>query len=402
MVGENLWSIANSAPVVIAFYITVFLLVYLNRDKFEIQAKIMALYRTKFGISWMRRVSERHGRAIRRGARVMIWPAFVFMILISAYLIYNSYVLFTEPGALGGVSPVIPGVKIPGSAIMLPLWYGIIAIFVVATVHEFSHGIVAAAHNFKIPSTGFFLLGPILGAFVELDEKHLKKAPHKVQHAIFAAGPMGNVLFAILVLGLMLATTQVWMSAAKPFAIGISFGQVIEDFPAAQAGLPANVTFTHANGERLYFVKDFSETMDSLAPGDALVMTSESGSEYTIIAGEHPKKGAESAYVGVSGMTTQFNKFDIFHDVAFSFLSWIYDLFLWIMILSSGIGLANLLPLGPADGGRMLQLVLHDLRGEEQGNKIWRQVTLFFLVILVINLFLPIGRTVFNAVLSAL
>ncbi len=51
MVGANLWSIANSAPVVIAFYIGVFLLVYLNREKFEIQAKIMALYRTRFGIS---------------------------------------------------------------------------------------------------------------------------------------------------------------------------------------------------------------------------------------------------------------------------------------------------------------------------------------------------------------
>lgn len=398
----GLWAFLNSTPVVIAFYTVVFLFVYLNKEKFEIQAKIMALYRTTFGISWMKRVSERYGRLIRGAARVMIWPAFILMVLISVYLVYTSITLFTEPEALGGVSPVLPGVKVPGSAIFLPLWYGIIAIFIVAAVHEFSHGIVAAAHKLKISSTGFFLLGPILGAFVEPDEKRLGKAPHKVQNAIFAAGPIGNILFAVLALCLMLATTQLWMSAAQPFARGVSFNEVVEGFPAAEAGLPANVTFTHANGERLYFVSDFSGIMDSLAPGDALMMTSETGSEYTIITGEHPEKGSKAAYVGVSGMKAHFNKMDTFHDVAFSFLGWFYDLFLWIMILSSGIGLANLLPLGPADGGRMLQLVLHKWRGKEQGNRLWRQVTLFFLVVLVINIFVPMGRAVVDAVLALL
>ncbi len=300
----GLWAVLNSTPAVIAFYAGVFLFVYLNRKRFEIQGKIMALYRSQFGISWMKRISERYGGVIRGLARLMIWPAFLLMALISVYLIYTSLAIFTEPEALGGVSPVLPGVKIPGSAIVLPLWYGIIAIFLVAAVHEFSHGIVAAAHKLKISSTGFFLLGPILGAFVEPEEKELRKAPHRVQNAIFAAGPAGNILFAVLALCLMLATTQVWMAASRPFARGVSFGEVMEGYPAAEAGLPANITFTHANGQRLYFASDFSRVMGSLSPGDALVMASETGSEYTIIAGGHPEKGPEAAYVGVSGKGT--------------------------------------------------------------------------------------------------
>lgn len=400
----GLWAVLNSTPVVIAFYAGVFLFVYLNRKRFEIQGKIMALYRGQFGISWMKRISERYGGVIRGAARLMIWPAFLLMALISVYLVYTSFAIFTEPEALGGVSPVLPGVKIPGSAIVLPLWYGIIAIFLVAAVHEFSHGIVASAHKLKISSTGFFLLGPILGAFVEPEEKELRKAPHRVQNAIFAAGPIGNILFAVLALCLMLATTGTWMAASRPFARGVSFGEVMEGLPAAKAGLPANITFTHANGERLYFASDFSEVMDSLSPGDALVMTSETGSEYTIMAGEHPEKGPKAAYVGVSGMSTEFNKMGTLRTILVTsgFLWWFYDLFLWILILSSGIGLANLLPLGPADGGRMLQLVLHNWRGKEQGERLWRQVTVFFLAVLAINIFVPMARAVVAAVLSLL
>ncbi len=88
--------------------------------------------------------------------------------------------------------------------------------------------------------------------------------------------------------------------------------------------------------------------------------------------------------------------------LASGFMWWAYDLFLWILVLSSGIGLANLLPLGPADGGRMLQLVLHNWRGREQGDRLWKQVTVFFLAVLAINIFVPMARAVVAAVLSLL
>jgi len=58
-------------------------------------------------------------------------------------------------------------------------------------------------------------------------------------------------------------------------------------------------------------------------------------------------------------------------------------------LLSLGIGLFNLLPLPIVDGGRMAQVFLHKLKGDTLGERRYRQVGLFFLVLLVLNLALP-------------
>jgi len=60
-----------------------------------------------------------------------------------------------------------------------------------------------------------------------------------------------------------------------------------------------------------------------------------------------------------------------------------------LFLLSLGIGLFNLLPLPIVDGGRMLQVSLHKLKGKEKGEKRYRQITIFFLFVLVLNLVYP-------------
>jgi len=64
-------------------------------------------------------------------------------------------------------------------------------------------------------------------------------------------------------------------------------------------------------------------------------------------------------------------------------IAWIAGLFKWLIILNIGIGLFNLLPLGPLDGGRMFQLVVNRYFGKKKGNKIWYHVSLIFLAIVV-------------------
>ncbi|MEK6819484.1 MAG: site-2 protease family protein, partial [Nanoarchaeota archaeon] len=64
--------------------------------------------------------------------------------------------------------------------------------------HEFSHGIFARLHKLKIKSTGFAFLGPILGAFVEPDEKQLEKTKKLPHMSILAAGTFANLLMTIL------------------------------------------------------------------------------------------------------------------------------------------------------------------------------------------------------------
>ena len=82
--------------------------------------------------------------------------------------------LFTKPAASSGVGLVLP-FKAKG-VFYVPFFYWIISIFVIAVVHEFSHGLIARANNIKVKSSGFAflaLLVPIIpAAFVEPDEKH--------------------------------------------------------------------------------------------------------------------------------------------------------------------------------------------------------------------------------------
>ena len=69
-------------------------------------------------------------------------------------------------------------------------------------VHEFSHGVVARAHNVEVKSSGFAVLGIVLpiipAAFVEPNEDKLKKEDAIVQYSIFAAGPVSNIFLAII------------------------------------------------------------------------------------------------------------------------------------------------------------------------------------------------------------
>ena len=61
----------------------------------------------------------------------------------------------------------------------------------------------------------------------------------------------------------------------------------------------------------------------------------------------------------------------------------------WLFILSIGIGLFNLLPLPIVDGGKMIQLALHRIKGKDKGEKRYVQISLFFLFVLVFTLIFP-------------
>ena len=58
----------------------------------------------------------------------------------------------------------------------------------------------------------------------------------------------------------------------------------------------------------------------------------------------------------------------------------------WLYILNLGIGLFNLLPLGPVDGGRMLQTALLRFFSEKRANAIWKNVSIFFLMVIIFNI----------------
>src|SRR3989344_3705427 len=240
----------------IAFIIFLTIFIYAKRSSLDTKAVVnnflyFSMKRTSYGLDLMDRWAKKYNRFFKALGYFGILIGFLGMVLIAFGLFKNIFAMFAEPEAAPGVGLVLP---IKGKGIFyVPFSYWIISIFVIAVVHEFAHGVIARAHNIKVKSSGFAFLGssfrgfgliiiaftmfnkiivsdfsfsisnsrdawllagviivvvsfarnlllPIIpAAFVEPDEKDLRKRPHKQQLSVFAAGPLANILLAFLI-----------------------------------------------------------------------------------------------------------------------------------------------------------------------------------------------------------
>ncbi len=316
---------------------------------------------------------------------------FLGMVLITAMLVKGLYDLAFVPSAPPVISPVIPGVPILGMGITVPLVIGWLALFLVILVHEFSHGIVARAHNLPVKASGLMVFGPLGGAFVEPDEEKLKKSSRKTQLSVFAAGPFSNVLLAI-VSWFVVMLLLVPLLSAFIASDGVVFEKVTKGYPAAAAGVTPGIVYDRVNNVTVSTYADFSATLEGLAPNDTVVLeSSRSERAHVIVATSHPEN-ASRGYLGViQGVNLKEQSYRPLYDV----LYWFVELFTWTFLLSLGIGLANLLPLGPVDGGRMLQVVSEKWFGEKVGKSIWTKITIIVIVVLAILLIVPFLKAIF-------
>jgi len=383
------WANLNlSNLLTILFYVGIFALVYFNRRKFEVQSGFIFLLRTKIGLNFIDKFSKKHREFVKLMGYIGIGIGFVGMIFISYTLIKNLYDVSFVPGAVSAVTPALPGVKIPGSPIFIPLIAGWIALFIVTVVHEFSHGIVASSHGLKIKSSGVAFFGPIMGAFVEPDEKTMARKSDVVKYSIFAAGPFSNIILTVVALVVIMLVASPLLSVMT-LPAGFSFQGVTSGLPAEAAGIKPEMVFTSVNGVGVTNESYFIEVMDATKPGDKVVIGTAERS-YEITTAVHPEKEGKG-FVGVTGVGTHFRlKHDnIITKIAYWILQQFGELMWLVFLLSSGIGIVNLLPLGPIDGGRMLQESLVKIKGKKQGIHIWKGVSLFFLIVLLLNVFLP-------------
>lgn len=380
---------------VFLFYSIIVFLVYVNRKKFDIQAKILALYKTKIGLKVINKIGNKHREIIKVLGLSGIGVGFIIMIYISFTLIKNLYDLLTIDGAQSAIALVLPGVRIPGSPIFIPLITGWLALFFVILVHEFAHGIVAVAHKIKVKSSGIFFLGPLMGAFVEPDEKQLTKKSDAIQYSVFAAGPFSNILLALLIAVItMLLLNPVLTELSEP--IGFSIEGVTPGTPAEAAGLKPGMLFTSANNEPIIGYEPFILMLNKTKPGE-VVNLGTAERNYPIKTAPHPQD-PNKPFIGITGIMNEVKVKQQYQNLNWlnSILLFLSELFGLIVLLSLGIGVANLLPLGIADGGRMLQIVLKNTMGLKKGNKLWKDISILCLLLLVLNLILGIALPLFG------
>ncbi len=392
----------SSWKFIVLFYVILAIVVFINRKKFQVEGGFILLYKTKWGMSLIDKVAEKYKEFIKIIGYSAIGVGFVGMIVICGFFIKGLYNLVFIPNAPPTVSLVIPGVQIPGSPIFVPFWYGIIALFFVVSFHEFGHGIVAKANGIRIKSTGVGLFGPIPLAFVEPDESQVVKKSSVIKQSIFAAGPFFNGLLAIVIMLLILIVNSALFSMTTPS--GIMFGDTMKGFPAQQYGLKTGVVYTSMNGKPITDSDNVVTQLSHMLPNQTITFGNNE-TNISIVTTSSPDNH-DVAYLGVNGISNSYklksdsgiSKF-IFglltllsNPFATSFSEW--ALLQWIFTLSLGIGLANLLPLGPVDGGRMLYTAATDVAGKK-GVKIWSAITIAVIVILIILVFVPIIKNLF-------
>jgi membrane-associated protease RseP (regulator of RpoE activity) len=374
---------------VLVVYAAIILLIYVNRKKFDMHG-IIALYRTKIGLRLMDSWAEKYREIIKLLGYIGIGASYIGLVVISVVLLKNLGDLFFTVGAQSAVSPVLPGIKIPGTAVQIPLVSGWLALFVVIVVHEFAHGVVARAHKLKVKSSGIFFLGPIMGAFVEPDEKELAKVDDVKQYSVLAAGPFSNMLLAgAVVMLLMFVITPV--QGLLVHSNGVTMETVLDDFPAYSSGIKAGMVVTSVNGVSVKNVNDFIDALQDVKAGEMISMVANT-KEFVVKTTTNPKDG-KSAYLGI---TVASHIVGNFKNGEFIFNIWkvIANFLSLTGALSLGIGLINLFPIFITDGARMLQISFGRI-SQKKGIGVWKKVNIFCLLVLLLSLFFPLIKFIF-------
>lgn len=354
----------------------------------------MILYRSKIGLKWMDTLAAKYREAIKLFGYCSIGIGFLGMVYVSISIVLFFIKLIFKPGvAEPGVSLVLPFTDIPGVG-YLPFSHWIISLFILAVIHEFSHGVVARAHNVEVKFSGFaffsIFLPVIPAAFVEPDEKKLKRHSDVVQYSVFAAGPVINLIFAAVLLIAFPYVADATQSAYAPFEEmltddrGFSFELLNSSYPAAQAGLQSGMIITAVNGQPVTNYLDFHKEMQTARPQETLVITTPENvfTLETTASPDNPRKG----FIGIKPVKNERvmkPEYKQYEGVYY----WFRGLLRWLFLLNFFIGLANLMPLGIVDGGRMLHTALQSLiKHEGRAKKVWVVIALAFLGMLLFGL----------------
>ncbi|MEM3154212.1 MAG: site-2 protease family protein [Candidatus Woesearchaeota archaeon] len=382
----------------IIFVILLGLFLWKKRNQVHLQKALfpilyVVMYKSSFGLRSMERISKKFPRMLRLLADIAVILGFIGMVFICAQLLLVTVEVFTKPGGIPGIQPVLP-IEAKG-VFFVPFLYWILSIFLLALFHEFAHGVVARVYNIPVRSSGFAFLCIVLpvipAAFVEPDEKVVQRRSYRQQLGVFAAGPIANMLFAAAMIGVFFLVSPILSSAFEPQ--GVEVVKITPGGPAALAGIKEGDIITYIDNVQVSSVENMTAILKQAAPGDHLLF--QTSASYAVTLGENPQN-ASKAFLGVQTRTHLVPK-EVFVERYGAWLplllKWVAGLIFWLFMLNVGIGLFNLLPIGPLDGGRMFQLVCFKLfKNKSTAVRVWAFVSVFFVAIILANMLVGFFR----------
>jgi membrane-associated protease RseP (regulator of RpoE activity) len=357
----------------------------------------MLIWRTKRGLRFIDRVGKRFRRFWIGFGNAAAGVSFILMIFVFVSLLLYVIILLHNPGK------AVPGAKLILPGITIPLVEGLIALFSVLLVHESSHGYVMRAQDLRTKSTGLLLWIVIPGAFVEQDDKQLQRAPLVKRLRVYGAGAFANVVFALLCFGIILA-----LISPKPgvYVYGVEQGSPVENkiFLGAQLKLiidNENVHYQINNAD------DWNTFVDrGIPPGENLQIEIDN-ENVQITTAENYRDNIGVVLIRALDRIEYANPLNlllatagdlvnapVIHQYVYnSVIPWEGIVILkWIFMLNFGIGLVNLLPAVPLDGGYILRGLLEKKMKKKTAKRVSYAIAIFTLALIIIN-FLPVVLT---------
>jgi len=307
--------------------------------------------------------------------------SFVAMI-VTAYLLIQSLSTITIAPS---VSLVIPGVEVPGSPIVVPLGYGLLALATVLIVHEFSHGILARVEKVSVKSVGLLLFAILPGAFVEPDDDEMEKIPRLGKMRIYAAGSVANMALALVAI-ILISIISTYAIPGNFHEDGVQITNILKNVPASNI-LESGMIIKSINGQQITDTNSYINALSNVKPNEKISIGTDKGI-YHLTTGTNPYNKS-IGYLGVYST----KHFAVNKDVSNIFgndLPWIWfdlaNLLQWIFILNISIGMFNLLPIKLLDGGYLLKELLSFKLSDKLTNTILNSTSMIFIAIVVFSL----------------
>lgn len=428
---------------------------FLSRRKEELSREgWMFLWRTQFGVKLMDKFTKRFGWIMKKmrwvivGVGGVLMAAMIWMLgqTVAIYLLHPEITKLIKAPPIAPLIPYFP--KLFGMESFFPPFYFtyfIVALAIVAIAHEFSHGVFMKLFKIKIKSTGLVFLGPILGAFVEQDEKSMKSKKKLDQMTVMAAGVFANVLVALLFYLLYVgfffssfaasgyiynsyAVVAVSVENITGFEEGERLTKILTDqgnyyldeglavqleepsgeyfiaymeAPAVLAGMRGAII--QADDVKIMNHNSLGFFLQNKKPGDIVRFVTEDVDgvqEYDVMLAKHPDENIEYGYLGVGHnpaaprgiVQKSLAKFMEFKEPSTyykptwdgGFVYFVYHLLWWVMIINLLVALFNMMPLGMLDGGRFFYLAVLGIFGSKKLAKRAYLVATYFIFLMFI------------------
>jgi membrane-associated protease RseP (regulator of RpoE activity) len=357
----DLTGLLSGVPQALYWYLAVWVGIILvlkllkgERFGFEVNP-ILLLYRTTRLNRWVEVLSARRPTAWRVLGNIGIVVGVGGMIFIIYQLIGNLYNLVNRPQQAYSIQPIIP---VPGLGVSWETFpYIVIALSVVLATHELAHAVASVAEGVRLKSTGVLvvIIG-LFGGFAEPDENELEKSSVATQLRVYAAGASSNVIlgvFVVLLLGNFSATISPGYDTVNS---GVLVGSLIPDYPAQAAGIIPGDVVVSINGTAITKIDDLQNFMRQIQPGGVVEVETTRAS--FLIKTKPDSEDPNRALLGIGGLSDY-----ITYPPRFAYLDPMIPIYLqrlefWLTIILISVGLINMLPIYPLDGGRFLETLL--------------------------------------------